>query len=67
LRKILAGADGGRPPDEYILAGEKYELATHQSDGSFPCRAITGFVMPVRAAFDDDVNREARRKLLLPA
>jgi hypothetical protein len=50
--------------EQYVLAGRKYKLAGKRAGGSFACKAITGFVMPVRAAFDDDVNREARRKFL---
>lgn len=50
--------------EQYLLAEGKYELAGKHALGSFTSEAIHGFVMPVRAAFDDDANREARRKFL---
>jgi Uma2 family endonuclease len=52
--------------EQYVLADGKYELAAKQSDGNFACRAIAGFVMPVRAAFDDEANRDARLEFLQP-
>lgn len=51
--------------EQYLLTEGKYELAAKQADGTFPSKAIARFTMPVRAAFDDAVNRETRRKLLL--
>ena len=50
--------------EQYVLAGSRYKLAGKRSAGTFACKAIAGFVMPVRAAFDDAVNLEARRKFL---
>ncbi len=50
--------------EQYLLAGRKYKLAAKRAGGTFASKAIAGFVMPVRAAFDDDANRDARRKFL---
>ena len=50
--------------EQLLLAGEKYELAVKQSDGTFASKAVEGFVMPVRAAFDDELNRAARLRFL---
>jgi Uma2 family endonuclease len=50
--------------EQYVLAGRKYRLAGKRAGGSFVCKAIPGFVMLVRAAFDDEVNRQARLEFL---
>lgn len=52
--------------EQFVLTGGKYELAAQQSEGSFACRAIAGLVMPVRAAFDDEANYDARLEFLRP-
>jgi Uma2 family endonuclease len=50
--------------EQYVLADGEYVLAANLSDGSFKSNAIAKFVMPVRAAFDDDANWEELRRFL---
>lgn len=50
--------------EQYHLAGEGYELAIKAQTGELRSRAVPGFVIPVRAIFDDQINRAALTQLL---
>jgi len=50
--------------EQYHLAGESYELAIKAQTGELRSRAVPGFVIPVRAIFDDQINRAALTQLL---
>jgi len=50
--------------EQYLLAGESYELAIKAQTGELRSRAIPGFVIPVRAIFDDVENRAALAQLV---
>jgi Uma2 family endonuclease len=52
-----------RTIEQYLLAGEKYELAS-KSKATIRSRAIKGFEMPVRAAFDAKANLKALKQIL---
>jgi Uma2 family endonuclease len=45
--------------EQYVLAGEVYELRTKASDGTLKLAAMPGVSVPVRAFFDDAENRAA--------
>jgi Uma2 family endonuclease len=49
--------------EQYLGSDGVYRLSIKLSEGRLACEAIPGFLMTVRAAFEDDVNREARRNL----
>lgn len=50
--------------EQYLLAGDEYELAVKAQTGELRSTAVEGFVVPVRALFDDTVNRATLRQLL---
>jgi Uma2 family endonuclease len=52
--------------EQYFVRDGQYELVGKFTEGSIRSRAIEGFEMPVAAAFDDRINVEALRGLLLP-
>lgn len=45
--------------EQHLLEEGAYRLKAKQRDGSLACVAAAGFVMPVRAAFDDEENLKA--------
>jgi Uma2 family endonuclease len=45
--------------EQYLLEDGAYRLHAKQQNGSLDCVAVAGFVMPVRAAFDDQENLKA--------
>ena len=45
--------------EQYLLEGGAYRLNAKQKNGSLACVAVTGFVMPIRAAVDDEENLRA--------
>ena len=51
--------------EQYLLEGETYALATKSGTGEVTSQAVEGFVVPVRAAFDDVANLAALRALLV--
>jgi len=51
--------------EQYRLAGELYELAIKAQTGDLRSLAVPGFVIPVRAIFDDEINRSTLRELLV--
>ena len=50
--------------EQYLLEGEAYDLAMKSGTGEVTSRAVEGFVVPVRAVFDDGVNLVALRAVL---
>lgn len=50
--------------EQYFLRESEYQLAGKFTEGVIHSRAIEHFEMPVAAAFDDQANLEALRKLL---
>ncbi len=50
--------------EQYRLAGEAYELAIKAQTGELRSLAVPGFVIPVRAIFDDAINRQTLAALL---
>jgi Uma2 family endonuclease len=53
-----------RTIEQYLLNGTKYELALKVKDGTVRSRAIKGFEMPARAAFDAQENQRALAKIV---
>ena len=51
--------------EQYVLAGEQYELRIKSGDGTVRCAAIPGAKFPVRALFDDAENRSAVRRAMM--
>lgn len=51
--------------EQYLLENGEYELAVKSGSGVLPCRAIEGLVIPINAIFDQQVNLQAMRKLLV--
>jgi Uma2 family endonuclease len=45
--------------EQHLLDGQVFRLAGKRKTGSLKCTAIPGFVMPIRAAFDEDENLKA--------
>ena len=52
--------------EQYIARDGVYILAGAFSEGSIRSTVIAGFEMQVTAAFDDETNLEAQRKILAP-
>jgi Uma2 family endonuclease len=50
--------------EQYHLAGERYDLAIKAQTGELRSIAVPDFVIPVRAIFDDAVNRVTLAQLL---
>jgi len=50
--------------EQYILKGQVYELAQKSGTGEVRSVAVNGFVIPVRAVFDTEVQLETLRTLL---
>ncbi len=50
--------------EQYRLAGDVYELAIKAQTGELRSFAVPGFVIPVRAIFDDEMNQATLRQLL---
>jgi len=54
----------GETIEQYLLEDGRYDLALKLRDGRIESRAVEGFVMPVRALFDDDETVAALRDVL---
>jgi Uma2 family endonuclease len=50
--------------EQYRLVGDGYELAIKAQTGELRSFAVPGFVIPVRAIFDDAINQATLRQLL---
>lgn len=50
--------------EQYRLAGDRYELAIKAQTGELRSVAVPGFVIPVRAIFDEKLNQATLRQLL---
>lgn len=50
--------------EQYRLAGDSYELAIKAQTGELRSHAVPGFVIPVRAIFDERLNQATLRQLL---
>jgi Uma2 family endonuclease len=50
--------------EQYRLTGERYELAIKAQTGELRSHAVPGFVIPVRAIFDEPLNQATLRQLL---
>ena len=50
--------------EQYLLEGETYTLAMKSGTGEVASHAVEGFVIPVRAVFDDAANLAALRAIL---
>jgi Uma2 family endonuclease len=50
--------------EQYRLAGDRYELAIKAQTGELRSFAVPGFVIPVRAIFDEQINQATLRHLL---
>lgn len=51
--------------EQYQLAGDQYALAVKAQTGELRSVALPGFVIPVRAIFEDGINQSALRQLLI--
>ena len=50
--------------EQYLADGDAYALAMKSGTGELASRAVEGFVVPVRAVFDDAANLSALRAIL---
>lgn len=50
--------------EQYQLAGDVYTLAVKAQTGELRSSALPGFVIPVRAIFDDEINQSVLRQLV---
>ena len=50
--------------EQYRLTGDSYELAIKAQTGELRSVAVPGFVIPVRAIFDEQINQATLRQLL---
>ena len=50
--------------EQYILQGEEYELRIKSDSGEIHSVAVPGFMIPIRAIFDEQVNLATLRALL---
>ena len=50
--------------EQYLLAGDVYELAAKKKSGTIPCRTIKGLKIPVAAAFDARANSQALESIM---
>jgi len=50
--------------EQYLLAGDRYELALKARDGHVESKALAGMRLPVRALFDDAENVVALRGIV---
>jgi Uma2 family endonuclease len=50
--------------EQYILQGEKYELRIKSNSGEIHSVAVSGFTIPIRAIFDEQVNLTTLRQIL---
>ena len=50
--------------EQYQLAGDVYALAVKAQTGELRSFALRGFVIPVRAIFDDEINQSVLRQLI---
>ena len=55
---------GSRVLEQYFERGGQFELGGKLTTGRIASRAVSGFEMPVAAAFDEKVNLETLRSLL---
>lgn len=52
--------------EQHRLAGESYELAIKARTGELRSFAVAGFVIPVRAIFEDNLNQATLRQVITP-
>ena len=52
-----------RVVEQYVLAGEFYELIFKASEGNIRCRVLEGLVFPIEAIFDRKQNAAVMKKL----
>lgn len=50
--------------EQYQLAGDQYALAVKAQTGELRSSALGGFVIPVRAIFDDEINQSVLREIV---
>lgn len=50
--------------EQYVLESGRYRLLLKSSEGHIRSRAVEGFVIPIRAIFDETANLEALREML---
>lgn len=50
--------------EQYLLEENRYELALKSSNGTIKSTVITGFEIPIRAVFDEELNFEILQKLI---
>ena len=50
--------------EQYLLEDNRYELALKSSNGSIKSTVITGFEIPIRAVFDEELNFEILQNLM---
>ncbi len=50
--------------EQYLLENGKYRQILKSTEGSIRSFAVEGFVIPIRAIFDEEVNLEALREIL---
>lgn len=50
--------------EQYFLEGEEYKLHLKLEEGMIRSKAVAGFVIPVRAVFDDLANLEALKGMM---
>lgn len=50
--------------EQYLLDGDAYALSMKSGTGDLASQAVPGFVIPVRAVFDDQANLSALRTVL---
>jgi Uma2 family endonuclease len=51
--------------EQYQLAGDVYVLTVKAQTGELHSSALPGFIIPVRAIFDDKINQSVLRQLLM--
>lgn len=50
--------------EQYVLESGRYRLLLKSSEGHIRSHAVEGFVIPIRAIFDETANLEALREML---
>jgi Uma2 family endonuclease len=50
--------------EQYLIRGEKYDLALKSGSGEIRSEVVAGFTLPVRALFDAGTNLAVLRELL---
>jgi Uma2 family endonuclease len=50
--------------EQYVLESGRYRLLLKSGEGHIRSHAVEGFVIPIRAIFDEAANLEALREML---